>query len=138
MAVDLHPTSFAEGHSANMLCCHVSANVTLPSGNQPISGCEMVILCIFRICAHVGKYCIHGRCAGDLMNAHEIGPCGAIKRRAVCVNSLRAAKGTQGADGQSGIDRDFPPRQIVGAGAQRQRQQRRRYEARCALCRRND
>ncbi|NTJ61527.1 sarcosine oxidase subunit gamma [Agrobacterium rhizogenes] len=27
VAVDLHPQVFAEGHSANMLCCHVSANV---------------------------------------------------------------------------------------------------------------
>ncbi len=27
VAVDLHPSAFAEGHSANMLCCHVSANV---------------------------------------------------------------------------------------------------------------
>jgi sarcosine oxidase subunit gamma len=28
VAVDLHPAEFAEGHSANMLCCHVSANVS--------------------------------------------------------------------------------------------------------------
>jgi len=27
VAVDLHPEVFAEGQSANMLCCHVSANV---------------------------------------------------------------------------------------------------------------
>jgi sarcosine oxidase subunit gamma len=27
VAVDLRPSSFAEGRSANMLCCHVSANV---------------------------------------------------------------------------------------------------------------
>jgi heterotetrameric sarcosine oxidase gamma subunit len=27
VAVDLHPTAFPEGRSANMLCCHVSANV---------------------------------------------------------------------------------------------------------------
>ena len=27
VAVDLHPSAFAEGQSANMLCCHVSANV---------------------------------------------------------------------------------------------------------------
>ncbi|TCL74471.1 sarcosine oxidase subunit gamma family protein [Rhizobium sp. BK251] len=27
VAVDLHPLVFAEGRSANMLCCHVSANV---------------------------------------------------------------------------------------------------------------
>jgi heterotetrameric sarcosine oxidase gamma subunit len=27
VAVDLHPDKFPEGHSANMLCCHVSANV---------------------------------------------------------------------------------------------------------------
>jgi sarcosine oxidase subunit gamma len=27
VAVDLHPSNFAEGHSANMLCCHISANV---------------------------------------------------------------------------------------------------------------
>lgn len=28
VAVDLHPSIFAEGQSANMLCCHVSANLT--------------------------------------------------------------------------------------------------------------
>jgi sarcosine oxidase subunit gamma len=27
VAVDLHPSAFAEGRSANMLCCHVSANL---------------------------------------------------------------------------------------------------------------
>lgn len=27
VAVDLHPDVFGEGHSANMLCCHVAANV---------------------------------------------------------------------------------------------------------------
>jgi sarcosine oxidase subunit gamma len=27
VAVDLHPSQFAEGRSANMLCCHVGANV---------------------------------------------------------------------------------------------------------------
>ncbi|KGD99913.1 MULTISPECIES: sarcosine oxidase subunit gamma family protein [Rhizobium/Agrobacterium group] len=27
LAVDLHPDVFGEGHSANMLCCHVAANV---------------------------------------------------------------------------------------------------------------
>lgn len=27
VAVDLHPQVFADGHSANMLCCHVSANL---------------------------------------------------------------------------------------------------------------
>lgn len=27
VAVDPHPEAFAEGHSANMMCCHVAANV---------------------------------------------------------------------------------------------------------------
>jgi sarcosine oxidase subunit gamma len=27
VAVDLHPDAFAEGYSANMMCCHVAANV---------------------------------------------------------------------------------------------------------------
>jgi heterotetrameric sarcosine oxidase gamma subunit len=27
VAIDLHPTEFAQGKSASMLCCHVSANV---------------------------------------------------------------------------------------------------------------
>jgi sarcosine oxidase subunit gamma len=27
VAVDLHPAAFAEGYSANMMCCHVAANL---------------------------------------------------------------------------------------------------------------
>lgn len=33
VAVDLHPEVFAEGHSANMLCCHVGANVARTGGD---------------------------------------------------------------------------------------------------------
>ncbi|MGO4436623.1 sarcosine oxidase subunit gamma [Rhizobium sp. RAF56] len=33
VAVDLHPDVFHEGRSANMLCCHVSANVACTGGD---------------------------------------------------------------------------------------------------------
>lgn len=33
VAVDLHPDVFHEGRSANMLCCHVSANVARTGGD---------------------------------------------------------------------------------------------------------